>query len=488
MPTSALSAQRRAARRRHDWPGCLKIGAIPESASGAPRPKKRTRWSAAQGGLRTLTNPAFALPVKRCSMDSMSSEPTVSLVSGADPIAAAFAAASRYPDVNSILEVCARTTGMGYCVVAHVTEERWLACAVLDEIGFGLPSGGELPIKSTLCNEVRECRETIAFDQASADPRWRDHPTPRTYGLESYIAAPIILADGEFFGTLCAIDPKPAPASRSDIVKMFDLFAKMIATHLDAEKRVAASEAALLDAQATAELREQFIAVLGHDLRNPLAALDGGMELLRRRVAPERGAGPILDEMNRASARMRRLINDVLDFARGRLGGGLMIARRPSVDLTATVLQTVDELAMAHPDRAIYTDIAPKLVVESDPDRIAQLVSNLLANAISHGEPSIPIRVAAKLEAGILELSVANGGQPIPLEVRPKLFRPFHRGEHAGRQDGLGLGLYIASQIAAAHGGELTTASDDVETRFVFRMPVSASRLTAAISSNGHAP
>src|SRR5579875_417374 len=178
-----------------------------------------------------------------------------SLASGEDPIRAAFDAATRYADVDAILEVCARTTGMGYCVVAHVTEERWLACAVLDEISFGLPPGGELPIKSTLCNEVRECRETIAFDQASTDPRWRDHATPRTYGLESYIAAPSILADGEFFGTLCAIDPKPAPASRADVVKMFGLFAKMIASHLDGQKRIAASEAALLDAQATAELR-----------------------------------------------------------------------------------------------------------------------------------------------------------------------------------------------------------------------------------------
>ena len=122
------------------------------------------------------------------------------------------AAVARLDVVQSIVEVCLRVTGMGYGVIAHVTEDRWLACAVRDEIDFGLKVGGELPIQSTLCNEVRQRREAIAFDHASADPVWRDHLTPKTYGMESYISVPIVLADGEVFGTLCAIDPRPAAA------------------------------------------------------------------------------------------------------------------------------------------------------------------------------------------------------------------------------------------------------------------------------------
>jgi signal transduction histidine kinase len=380
------------------------------------------------------------------------------------------AAIATLPDIDAILEVCARVTGMGYAVVAHVTEDRWLACAVLDEVDFGLPVGGELPIRTTLCNEVRQTRAPIAFDQASADQIWREHHTPRTYGLESYIAVPIVLETGEFFGTLCAIDPKPAPASRPETVRMFQLFASLIATQLDAHRRVIRSEAALLDAQETAELRDQFIAVLGHDLRNPVAAIEAGAALLERRIGDE-DARRILREMKGSTARIGRLINDVLDFARGRLGGGLPMARLPVEDLATQLHQVVDELRAAYPTRTVEADIRLSGVVAGDPDRIAQLMSNLLANALAHGDPFQPVRVSAALVEDEFELAVANGGRPIPESIRPRLFQPFNRRDTPEVREGLGLGLYIASQIAVAHGGGLTVASDDAETRFVFRMP-----------------
>ena len=380
------------------------------------------------------------------------------------------AAIATLPDIDAILEVCARVTGMGYAVVAHVTEDRWLACAVLDEVDFGLPVGGELPIRTTLCNEVRQTRAPIAFDQASADQIWREHHTPRTYGLESYIAVPIVLETGEFFGTLCAIDPKPAPASRPETVRMFQLFASLIATQLDAHRRVIRSEAALLDAQETAELRDQFIAVLGHDLRNPVAAIEAGAALLERRIGDE-DARRILRDMKGSTARIGRLINDVLDFARGRLGGGLPVARLPVEDLAAQLHQVVDELRAAYPARTVEADIRLSGVVAGDPDRIAQLMSNLLANALAHGDPVQPVRVSAALVEDEFELAVANGGRPIPESIRPRLFQPFNRRDTPEVREGLGLGLYIASQIAVAHGGGLTVASDDAETRFVFRMP-----------------
>lgn len=398
-------------------------------------------------------------------MDPSSASPSPPLDLG--PEAAAIAT---LPDIDAILEVCARVTGMGYAVVAHVTEDRWLACAVLDEVDFGLPVGGELPIRTTLCNEVRQTRAPIAFDQASADQIWREHHTPRTYGLESYIAVPIVLETGEFFGTLCAIDPKPAPASRPETVRMFQLFASLIATQLDAHRRVIRSEAALLDAQETAELRDQFIAVLGHDLRNPVAAIEAGAALLERRIGDE-DARRILRDMKGSTARIGRLINDVLDFARGRLGGGLPVARLPVEDLAAQLHQVVDELRAAYPARTVEADIRLSGVVAGDPDRIAQLMSNLLANALAHGDPVQPVRVSAALVEDEFELAVANGGRPIPESIRPRLFQPFNRRDTPEVREGLGLGLYIASQIAVAHGGGLTVASDDAETRFVFRMP-----------------
>ena len=377
--------------------------------------------------------------------------------------------------VEGILEVCLKVTGMGYGVVAQVTEDRWLACSVLDKVEFGLPVGGELPIQTTLCNEVRQRRATIAFDHASADPQWRDHHTPRTYGLESYIAVPIILEDGELFGTLCAIDPKPAPASRPETVSMFELFAQLIATQIEAQRRVSASEAALLDAHETSLLREQFIAVLGHDLRNPLAAIEAGTTMLARKVESSDGER-ILREMRRVTARMGRLINDVLDFARGRLGSGLTALLQPT-DLTPVLSQVVDELRASYPDRSLITDIDLTSLVDCDPDRIAQLASNLLANAVTHGDAEVPVRLRAVNTEAAFVLTVTNGGGAIPPHVKAKLFQPFTR-RHTGEvQDGLGLGLYICNQIATAHEGDLTVSSVPGETCFELRMPLGAAEV-----------
>ena len=381
-------------------------------------------------------------------------------------------AVQRIDAVPSILEVCCRVTGMGFAAVARVTETEWTACAVRDEIAFGLGVGEQLEVKTTLCDEVRSERDTIVFDHAAEDPRFADHPTPRIYGLQSYISTPILLADGSFFGTLCAIDTKPRQVSRAETVETFKLFAQLIAAQLDADERLKASESALLDQAAAAVLREQFIAVLGHDLRNPLAGADAGALLLQRMDLPEK-AQAVVGSIRASHARMGRLIDDVLDFARGRLGGGVSVEPRPLVDLARALEQVVDEMRSAHPHRAIATDLSITEAVAVDRDRLGQLLSNLLGNALTHGAPEGEIRVAAVVSDGLFELSVSNPGEPIPEHVMPGLFEPFHRGGDAdtGNRDGLGLGLYIASQIAQAHGGMLEVASDADETTFRFRMP-----------------
>ena len=132
---------------------------------------------------------------------------------------------------------------------------------------------------------------------------------------------PIIRRDGTIFGTLCAIDPKPRRLKVPGVVGMFKLFAELIAFHIDATDRLSTSEADLLDERRTAELREQFIAVLGHDLRNPLALIDAGAKLLLKRPLDDK-ATRLVTMMQSSATRMTALINDVLDFARGRLGGG----------------------------------------------------------------------------------------------------------------------------------------------------------------------
>ena len=166
------------------------------------------------------------------------------------------AAIARIDVVPAILEVICRSTGMGFAAVARVTEDRWIACAVRDDIGFGLTPGGELVVATTICDEIRDSGQRVVIDDVSVDARYCDHPTPAKYGLQSYISVPLRRVDGRFFGTLCAIDPKPARLDTPEIVGMFELFANLISLHLDAQERLAERERALAHSQVLVRLDE----------------------------------------------------------------------------------------------------------------------------------------------------------------------------------------------------------------------------------------
>jgi signal transduction histidine kinase len=203
-----------------------------------------------------------------------------------------------------------------------------------------------------LCFESRNARAPIIIDRFSEDALYKEHHTPAIYRLESYISVPIITPSGENFGKLCAIDPRPAKVSEPRVVRMFEVFANLIAMQLDIEQRQWTTEAALQDERATANLREQFIAVLGHDLRNPLSAVNATAELLLQRPAePDLvNAG---HRLKRTVQRMTRLIDDVMDFARGRLGSGITASIQKIDDLTEHLRNVVDELRVANPSRQI---------------------------------------------------------------------------------------------------------------------------------------
>ena len=370
--------------------------------------------------------------------------------------------------VPTILEVCCRTTGMGFAAVARVTEDRWIACAVRDEISFGLKPGGELQVETTICDAIRASGNAVVIDHVAEDDDFCGHPTPALYGFQSYISMPIFRRDGTFFGTLCAIDPKPAKLKNAQIVSMFQLFAELISFNVDAHERLASSEAALFSERQSSELREQFIAVLGHDLRNPLASISAGATLLAKQRL-EGNARTIIPLMQKSVVRMANLIDNVLDLARGRLAGGLKVDRDRDEPLAPALLQVVDELRSAWPDRPIEVEMNLDVPVDCDPPRIAQLLSNLLANALVHGTG--PVQVRAVSNNGELALAVANGGAPIPPEMMARIFQPYYRVAADGNRRGLGIGLYIASEIARAHGGSLSVASDAAETRFMLKVP-----------------
>jgi signal transduction histidine kinase len=382
------------------------------------------------------------------------------------------AAVARIDAVPIILDMVKHVTGMRFAAVARVTDQHWVALAVDDSINFGLKPGGELVLESTICHEIRQDRQPVIFTHASEHPLYAHHHTPKTYQLESYASIPIVTADGEFFGTLCAIDTVPAHFDEGAVLKTLGLFAQLIAMHLDLRGDLEKSENALADATKAGRLREQFIAVLGHDLRTPLSAIRMSADLLESRLEDKRERG-LASAIRKSSQRMGALIEDVLDFARGRLGGGIPVRCTRVDDLQGVFSSVIAEIQASEPDVQIEQDFAIPSGIYCDPTRIGQLLSNLVGNAVTHGSRETPVRIVAKTEGDELVLSVTNHGACIPDALIPLLFQPFKRSDGGQRGEGLGLGLYIASQILEGHGGTLSVSSSpDQGTCFVARFPV----------------
>lgn len=388
-----------------------------------------------------------------------------------DSIASDITAIAGFKAVPVLLDIVCRSTGLGFAAVTRVTELRWIACAVRDDAGFGLQPGDELPIETTLCNQIREKRQKLVIEDTASNARFRRHPAPTQYGFQSYIAVPIFRSNGGFFGTLCGFDKAPRPLANPDTVAMFETFAELIGFHLSAIDQAAVSEARLTDERKTSGLRDQFIAVLGHDLRNPLTAILGGMEMLRKNPLPERASQ--WAEMVVASAgRMAELIDVVVDFSRSRLGGGLILECSPCENLELVLRQSMAEMQASKRSREIISRFDITESAHCDAGRLKQLSSNLLRNALTYGDPGQPIVVEALTRDGWFQLAVANAGEPIPAPLLETIFEPFSRGAVQPNREGLGLGLYISHQIATAHRGTLTVESSPQETRFTFRMPL----------------
>ncbi len=392
-------------------------------------------------------------------------------------IRADIATVSGIAATRTILDVIACSTGMGFTAIARVTNERWIACAVDDRIGFGLRQGDELTFETRVWDEIIRRGETVVIDDVGADSLYRGYPKPHRYRFQSFISVPIVLPSGRFFGALCAIDRRPARLRTPQVMGMIGLFAELVACHLAAADHAAATAVRLADEQKQAELREQFIAVLGHDLRNPLSAIYTGAEMLALARLDD-DAMSVVDLIIASAARMCRLINNVMDFTQGRLGGGLKLNRNLDEPLAPVLQQVVAELQARARDHVVNATISLRHPVRCDRVRMAQMLSNLLANALKYGAPAVPVEVVATTDGESFTLSVSNGGEPIDPATMNRLFEPFTRGQARGGgtdladREGLGLGLFIASEVAKAHGGTLSVTSSAEQTRFTFRMPL----------------
>jgi signal transduction histidine kinase len=394
----------------------------------------------------------------------------------AEEIARDVSAVNKIAAVPTLLEVLCETTGMRFATVARVSETTWTACVVKDDINFGLKPGQQLNLESTLCIESKRANESIFIEQASTDPRYCKHHTPEIYKIESYVSVPIILANGRYFGNLCAIDPAPAKVADPKIVSMFKRFAALIAMQLDSETNRQQDKTALREAHSANDLREQFIAILGHDLRNPLQAVYSAGVLLEKKVT-DPALQSVAARIRVNVKRMSCLINDVLDFARGKLGEGMGVKITEVDDIDAGLQAVVREFQDGQPNRQIVANISVTRKVRCDLGRVQQVASNLIGNALKHGSPQGPVKVSARAENSELVLHVWNAGEPIPPESIDKICEPFWRHSSNGNREGLGLGLYICSEIVRAHGGTLSvTSSEESGTDFTARLPLDSNQ------------
>jgi PAS domain S-box-containing protein len=336
----------------------------------------------------------------------------------------------------------------------QLEEERELLSALIDQVGDGIvmaDTTGTLRIVNRAARELG-VRPGMAIDallgeeegsplgqalrgQPARDVLHRFDPEGNKRALAA-VASPLLRPDGRGRGVVVTLRDETERELREEEVRK------------------------------TAIFRERFIGILGHDLRSPLTAVVASAGLIQRQRDASAVVKASAARISSSADRMVRMISDLLDFTQARLGGGLAVQRR-SCDLFELARAAVDEILVANPDRQI------RLVQDGDTrglfdgDRAAQLLSNLLQNAVAYAPPGEPIDVEVRGIPERVEIAVSNGGPPIPAESRASLFDPFRRGAAAKNTGkGLGLGLFIVQQIARAHGGDAQVDSGPRRTTF----------------------
>jgi signal transduction histidine kinase len=225
------------------------------------------------------------------------------------------------------------------------------------------------------------------------------------------------------------------------------------------------------------ESRRHLLGVVGHDLRSPLMAITASAELLQAGPLDDRAARSV-GRILRASGRIDGIIRALVDYTLVQGGPGVALQAR-RLDLSSLARSVAEECEAAHAGREVRVTAPEPVQGEWDGDRIGQAIANLVNNALQYSPDGTPVEVACWADAGEALVEITNAGAPIPADLVPHLFEPFRRGtdERTQRRKGLGLGLYIAVQIAAAHGGTIRVRSDEARgTTFTVRLPRALSR------------
>lgn len=400
--------------------------------------------------------------------------------------------------VPSLLNVICQTTGMGFAAIARVTEDRWITCSVQDNVLFGLKPGDELKVKTTICNEIRQNPKAVIIDNVSEDPDYHDHHTPAMYNLQSYISVPIIRQDGTFFGTLCAIDPKPNNLKQFKVREMFNLFADLISFHITAIEQVVESKKHLeeksnlldkteVEKQKVEKLKlnvekklieknislkkmnselEAFNYISSHDLQEPLRKIQLFTDTIEREeVANLSEKGKAAFYKIRTSAfRMQNLINDLLLYSKTKFDDRKFEIK----DLNTIANDVIEDLTEELDSKNVAFDIKDLGKLSVIEFQFRQLLYNLISNSLKFASPDrkLTITLSSKIvkgseyeklspDAQYCKITILDNGIGFDQLYKEKIFGLF-QALHTKPVKSTGIGLTIVKRIVENHNGFIT--------------------------------
>jgi signal transduction histidine kinase len=291
-------------------------------------------------------------------------------------------------------------------------------------------------------------------------------PAARELGHAAMAVLPLLGRDGEPLGALGVAYTQPHPFPAEDRAFLGAL-AYQAAIALDRARAYEAERAARAAAERVSEHQQKVMAVVGHDLRSPLQTITLSADLLRRRVGPSEQA--LVDRLQRAALQAKRILADLHDYGRAQRGLGLTVAPRPP-DAAEIARRVVAD--HGGEGAGVTLEVRGDASLDGDPERLTQVLANLVGNALAHGAP--PVRVTVEGAPAEVVLQVSNAGAPIPAAFLPRVFEPFTSGhaDATGRTHSSGLGLYIVAELVKAHGGAVSATSTEADgTTFTVRLP-----------------
>ena len=371
--------------------------------------------------------------------------------------------------IATLLLLASEIAESNVALLARVTDDAWTVCAAHEISAVGVSADHRLPRGRSLRIGFGPMGAPISIVLSAQ----QSGGTLTAASIACGVSAPVVLTNGRCFGVLCALDPTSLDRVDDRIRSKFKCLSSVIASQIDQLMLRDREKTAFLDERSAGLLREQFIAILGHDLRNPLQAIFASSDLLARRLE-QPALAHMAARIKTNARRMSSLIDDVLDFARAKLGGGIGVELTEVEDIGHGLTTVVQELQDGQIDCKIIANFHVTRAVRCDLGRLQQVASNLLGNALAHGQPHTPIKISARTDEDDLVLEVWNAGEPIPSESLSKIFEPFWRHSVSASRNGLGLGLHICSQIVRAHHGSISvTSTQEGGTQFTARLPLS---------------